>query len=198
MLNTIIWALLGAVAVVALPTRQLSALQQAAHVQTPDIANAFIRQMKTKSIAHLLMLDNSLATPYYREVAKRGLGYTCVSVDDNTDPSHRLDRVYRVNRMGDLHPAYASSGTLAVAITVDTPVRAATGRCACRSSASWRNNRACKPRWCCAGCIPALEIHILRVFTVRRWWPVSSRSANMQASLKHCSKLASGYTMHLC
>lgn len=160
MIHTIIWALLGAVAVVALPTRQLTALQQAAHVQTPDIANAFIQTMKTKSIAHLLMLHNSLATPYYREVAKRGLGYTCVSVDDNSDPSHLLDRVYRVTRMGDLHPAYASSGTLAVAITVDTPVGAATAGCAGRSCTRWRGTRACKPRRCSTSCNLMLEIQL--------------------------------------
>jgi hypothetical protein len=136
MVATLLWALLGAGTAAALPTRQLNALQQAAHVETPDIANAFIQQMKTKGIDHLLMLDNSRATPFYRDVAKRGLGYTCVSVDDNSDPSHALDRVYRVNNVGILHPAYAASGRLAVAITVDTPVRPATEGCACSSCTS--------------------------------------------------------------
>jgi hypothetical protein len=108
--------------------RQLAALPQSYTVQTIDVQNEFIKQMQSRGITQVLLLENSLATPFFRGVIKTGLGYTSVSVDDNADEQHKLHRVWRVGSMGLLHPEYASTGKLAIAVAFSGKVRGAAGR----------------------------------------------------------------------
>ena len=97
--------------------RQLAALPQSYTVAAVDVQNEFVKQLQSRGITQVLLLENSLATPFYRGVIKTGLGYTSVSVDDNPDEQHKLHRVWRVDNMGMLHPEYAYSGKLAIAVT---------------------------------------------------------------------------------
>ena len=102
--------------------RRLTALDQSMHRSTPDITNELTHQVRRNGIVHLLLLENSLATPFFRNIAKGGQGYTLVSVDDSVDSEHNLERVHRVSSMGSLHPEYASQGTLAIVLTVNQTV----------------------------------------------------------------------------
>jgi hypothetical protein len=130
----------------------LAALAKSSTVNTADIQNEFIKQLQFFGITNVLLLENSLATPFYRGVIKTGLGYTSVSVDDNTDEQHKLSRVWRFNNMGALHPEYALTGKLAIAVASSGKVRcspasaghappAPPARCDRRADAALRDQR---------------------------------------------------------